>query len=48
MRCGYKSFKSFCKLIGYRIDSMRLHQQYISVIKQSFEDLFQSGEVYLW
>ena len=27
---------------------MRLNQQYISVIKQSFEDVFQSGEVYLF
>ena len=27
---------------------MRLNQQYISVIKQSFKDVFQSGEVYLF
>ena len=27
---------------------MRLNQQYIRVIKQSFEDVFQNGEVYLF
>ena len=27
---------------------MRLNQQYISVIKQSFQDVFQNGEVYLF
>jgi len=27
---------------------VRLNQQYIRVIKQSFEDVFQNGEVYLF